>query len=75
MGKQKIVRSGAGRRKVKRVFLSGISIGDDYWGRTAAYLLDGPVHCDGMDGILGPLSLGLKRLHLDGPAGRLSWER
>jgi predicted aspartyl protease len=74
-GEQKIVRSGAGRRTVKRVFLPGISIRDTHWGRTAAYLHDGPVHCDGMDGILGPLSMGLKRLHLDCPAGLLSWDR
>jgi predicted aspartyl protease len=74
-GEEKGVRSRAGRRTLRMIHLHEVSLGNTSWGRTTAFLLGGPALCAGVDGVLGPLSLGLKRLHLDIPAGILSWER
>ncbi|HLV02696.1 MAG TPA: retropepsin-like aspartic protease [Acidobacteriota bacterium] len=65
-----------GRKAIlEQVRLENVSMGATEWNELVAYLIDVPVGKSDPDGILGVLSLGLKRLNLDFQANRISWER
>lgn len=69
------IRSEAGPATLRKVHLSNLALGPTSWETFSAFLMDGRPPDSGIDGILGPVSLGLKRLHLDFEQNRISWER
>lgn len=65
-----------GRRvSLAKARIRDAALGESRWDELSAHLLDVPVGDSDPDGILGVAALGLKRLNLDFPNQRLSWER
>ncbi len=73
-GERKRIRSEGGTAVLRRVRLNDLSLGGVSWDSVAAFVLDGPKPRLGVDGVLGPMALGCKRLHLDFDNNLLSWE-
>jgi len=66
----------AGSETLKMFQLSGVRLGQNQWDRVSGYLMEAPIDCcEHFDGILGPPSLQLSRLHFDFQSGQVSWER
>lgn len=69
------IRHVGGRARLKEVFLKNVSMGQTRWKTLGCYLT--PTSSKGYEGavgILGPLSLGMKRLYLDFDHSRVGWE-
>ncbi|MFZ0430896.1 MAG: aspartyl protease family protein [Acidobacteriota bacterium] len=65
----------AGNLDLQKVILGETQLGEHNLGAVTAYLMDASgAPYGGADGILGPTSLGLQRLHLDFESRRVSWE-
>jgi len=65
-----------GEQPLKQVQLSAVQLGEmDFGGRTAALRDTAPQDLPDFDGLLGPASLGLKRIAFDFERGRFYWER
>lgn len=62
---RKEVRGEGGKMTLQTVGLKNVLLGNRSWDTLTAYLLKGRSPRSGVDGILGPLALGCKRLHLD----------
>lgn len=60
------LRHVGGSTKMRRVLLSDVSLGDSSWKTREAHLVTASGEgYSGTGGIMGPMSLGLKQLHLD----------
>jgi predicted aspartyl protease len=72
--KFKEIRGAAGRTRLKKVRLDHVTVGEAEWSRVTGLVLEGPSPAAEMDGVLGPMALGVKRLHLDWEAGTVGFE-
>jgi predicted aspartyl protease len=65
-----------GQSAVKKALVCQVQVGPTRLGNATAYLLEVPDHAyPGLHGVLGPFSLGVKRIQFDFKEGILAWER
>lgn len=74
---EKIIYHSSGESHLKKVLLPSSSLGQTKWKLLTAYLLDTPTdgYPSDIDGVLGVLSLGVKRIRFDFEHNALSWDR
>lgn len=74
---EKIIYHSSGESHLKKVLLPSCSLGKANWKLLTAYLLDIATdeYPSDIDGVLGVLSLGVKRIQFDFESNTLSWSR
>lgn len=75
-GETKRMNHIGGQVRLQKVLLCNVQMGVTHWKERTAFFFDAPegAYPDGLDGILGVASLGLKRIQLDFQRGIFSWE-
>jgi hypothetical protein len=73
----KVIYHSSGESHLKKVLLPSSSLGQTKWKLLTAYLLDTATDAypSDVDGVLGVLSLGVKRIRFDFERNTLSWDR
>lgn len=74
---EKIIYHSSGESHLKKVLLPSSSLGQTKWKLLTAYLLDTATDAypSDVDGVMGVLSLGVKRIRFDFERNTLSWDR
>ena len=72
-----VIQHTAGLTRLQRYELHQVTLGDQHWDTLSGFVLDAPTkeYPPGIDGVLGVLALGGKRVRFDLERGELSWSR